>query len=138
MAGPRDVTSPDPEGSTMPCGVDSHVEQVHHQLKRYVSTLFQILEIDQRLLLARGMPNCLRGALHIPRRCSTLDQANRGRNGVLYLAISPIAVNSILVWEDQGVRKIVYYTNRLLKDMETCYSRMEKVIYALLTSSCWF
>lgn len=53
----------------------------------------------------------------------------------LYLAISPIAVSSTFVQEDKGTQKPMYYTSRLLKDMETCYPRMEKVVYALLISS---
>lgn len=53
----------------------------------------------------------------------------------LYLVISLVAVSSILV-RKYGVQKLVYYTNKLLKDVETQYPKME-VAYALLISSRW-
>lgn len=53
----------------------------------------------------------------------------------LYLAISSVGVSLVLVRENEGVQMPIYYTNRLLKDVETYYPKIEEVTYALMISS---
>lgn len=54
----------------------------------------------------------------------------------LYLA-SSVMVSSILIQEVEDMQKPVYYTNKLLKDVETRYPRIEKTTNSLLISSRW-
>lgn len=54
----------------------------------------------------------------------------------LYLVISLVIVSSVLIQDDEGIQKLMYYTSKLLKDAETEYLKME-VTYALLISSWW-
>ena len=52
----------------------------------------------------------------------------------VYLAVSPTAVSSVLVREEGTVQSPIYYISKLVKDAETRYTRIEKIILALLTS----
>lgn len=52
-----------------------------------------------------------------------------------YLATYPVMVSSILIREEEGMQKLMYYTSKLLKDAKTYYPRMKKVAYTLLISS---
>ena len=49
----------------------------------------------------------------------------------LYLAVFDTAVSAILVREDEGVQKPVYYVSKSLIDAQTRYTRIEKLISAL-------
>lgn len=52
----------------------------------------------------------------------------------LYLAASLEVVSSILVQvDDKGLRKTIYYTNRVLYDVETRYSKSKKIVFALIS-----
>jgi hypothetical protein len=53
----------------------------------------------------------------------------------LYLAISPSAVSSVLVREESGVQKPVYFTSKALHGAEGRYPRIEKLAFALITSA---
>lgn len=50
----------------------------------------------------------------------------------LYLAISPVAMSSVFIREEDGVWKPIYYINQILKDAKTWYSKMEQVAFTLL------
>lgn len=45
------------------------------------------------------------------------------------------AVEAVLVKEDEGGQKPIYYVCQVLKDAETRYSHVEKFAYALVTAS---
>ena len=53
----------------------------------------------------------------------------------LYLAVSPHAVNSALVREEGKVQKLVYYTSRALRGAKGRYQMIEKLAFALITTS---
>nr|XP_023900876.1 uncharacterized protein LOC112012715 [Quercus suber] len=53
----------------------------------------------------------------------------------LYLAVSPHAVSSALVREEEKVQKPVYYTSRALRGAEGRYPLIEKLAFALITAS---
>ncbi|XP_073118051.1 uncharacterized protein [Elaeis guineensis] len=54
----------------------------------------------------------------------------------LYLATSPEAVSSVLIWENENrVHQPVYYVSKVLHEAETRYSRAEKMIFALVISA---
>ena len=53
----------------------------------------------------------------------------------MYLAVSLTIVSSMLVREEGTVQRPIYYTSKLVKDAETRYTRIEKIILALLTSA---
>ena len=58
-----------------------------------------------------------------------------GEEMYLYLAVSPHAVSSALIKEEGKVQKLVYYTSRALKGAEGQYPMMEKLAFALITTS---
>lgn len=53
----------------------------------------------------------------------------------LYLAVSPSAVSSVPIREDQRVQKPVYFSNRALCEVEEQYPRIEKLAFALIVSA---
>ena len=56
----------------------------------------------------------------------------------LYLVTSTEAVSSVLVQEDENrIQWLIYYTSKVLHNTEVRYSRVEKMIYALIILSQW-
>ena len=53
----------------------------------------------------------------------------------LYLAVTPHAVSSALIREEDKVQRPVYYTSKALKGAEGRYPQMEKLAFALITAS---
>jgi hypothetical protein len=53
----------------------------------------------------------------------------------LYLALSPSTVSSILIREDEGVQKSVYFISMALQGAEEWYPRIEKLVLALVVSA---
>ncbi|KAK3035593.1 hypothetical protein RJ639_033185 [Escallonia herrerae] len=58
-----------------------------------------------------------------------------GEDLFLYLSISEVAVSTILIWEEEGKRRPVYYISKVLQDVETRYPRIDKVALALVISA---
>ena len=52
----------------------------------------------------------------------------------LYLAVSNVAMSVVLVREEEGNQKSVFYTSKMLLDAEIRYSAMEKIVLALVTA----
>lgn len=46
--------------------------------------------------------------------------------------MSPKAVAAVLIKEEHGMQKPIYYISHALKDAETCYPDVEKFMYALV------
>ena len=53
----------------------------------------------------------------------------------LYVVMSPHAVSSALIKEEEKVQKPIYYTSRALKEAEGQYPLMEKLAFALIMAS---
>ena len=53
----------------------------------------------------------------------------------LYLIISPTAVSSTLIREEDCVQLLIYYTSRALKGVEERYPPMEKLAFALIIAA---
>lgn len=64
-----------------------------------------------------------------------LSRPTEGEILYLYLAVSPSAVSSVLVREDSGVQKPVYFTSKALHGAEERYPRIEKLAFALIISA---
>ena len=58
-----------------------------------------------------------------------------GEELYLYLAMSPYLVSSTLIKEEWKMQKPVYYTSRALRGAEGRYPMMEKLAFALITTS---
>ncbi|XXG76112.1 hypothetical protein AAC387_Pa08g0535 [Persea americana] len=53
----------------------------------------------------------------------------------LYLAVSDHIVSSVLVREENGQQRPIYYTSKILLDAETRYLQLEKLALALVSAS---
>ncbi|KAK3007992.1 hypothetical protein RJ639_013768 [Escallonia herrerae] len=58
-----------------------------------------------------------------------------GEDLFLYLSISEVAVSTVLIREEEGKKKHVYYISKVLQDVETRYPRIDKVALALVISA---
>lgn len=53
----------------------------------------------------------------------------------LYLAASDKAVSAVLIQEDDGVQKPVYYVSKMLQGAEVRYTTLEKMVLALVNAA---
>ncbi|XP_030969728.1 uncharacterized protein LOC115990004 [Quercus lobata] len=58
-----------------------------------------------------------------------------GEELYLYLAVTPHAVSSALIREEDKVQRPMYYTSKALRGAEGRYPQMEKLAFALITAS---
>ena len=64
-----------------------------------------------------------------------LSPSQPGEEIFLYLAVSPAAVSAALIREEEKVQKPVYYASRALHGAEKRYPPMEKLAFALVTTT---
>ena len=64
-----------------------------------------------------------------------LSPSKLGEDLFLYLAVSPAAVSAALVRKEDGVKKPIYFTSRVLRGVEEKYTPMKKLAYALVTAT---
>jgi hypothetical protein len=64
-----------------------------------------------------------------------LSPSKQGEELYLYLAVSPTAVSSALIREEERRQFPVYYTSRALRGAEERYPPMEKLAFALVTAT---
>ena len=67
---------------------------------------------------------------------SLLSLAQLGEELFLYLAISPAAVSTALIKEEEKVQKPVYYASRALRGAKERYLPMEKLAFTLVMAAC--
>ena len=64
-----------------------------------------------------------------------LSPSQPGEELFLYLAVSPAAISTALIREEEKVQKPVYYANRALRGAEKRYPPIEKLAFALVTTT---
>ena len=64
-----------------------------------------------------------------------LSPSQPGEELFLYLVVSPVAVSTALIREEEKVQKPVYYASRVLRGAEKRYPPMEKLSFALVTAA---
>lgn len=61
-----------------------------------------------------------------------LSKPEKGDALYVYLGVAPAAISSVLVREESGIQKPIYYVSRALHDAELRYTPLEKTVYALV------
>ena len=64
-----------------------------------------------------------------------LNPSKLGEELYLYLAISQTAISTVLVREEDGSQRPVYFTSRALRGAEERYPQMEKLAFALIIAA---
>ncbi|KAK3018233.1 hypothetical protein RJ639_002767 [Escallonia herrerae] len=54
---------------------------------------------------------------------------------LIYLTVTEVAVSTVLIREEDGVQKPIYYVSKVLQDMETRYPKIDKIALALIISA---
>ncbi|KAK3016003.1 hypothetical protein RJ639_007032 [Escallonia herrerae] len=52
-----------------------------------------------------------------------------------YLSVTVVAVSAVLVREEDGVQRPIYYVSKVLQDVETRYPKFDKIALALIISA---
>ncbi|KAK0597939.1 hypothetical protein LWI29_030052 [Acer saccharum] len=63
-----------------------------------------------------------------------LSKPETGETLYMYLSVSEVATSSVLVRQEEGIHKPIYYTSKALLPAETRYSPVEKMALALITA----
>ncbi|KAK3000301.1 hypothetical protein RJ639_020950 [Escallonia herrerae] len=58
-----------------------------------------------------------------------------GEDLFLYLSVTEVAVSDVLVREEDGVQKPIYYVSKVLQDVEIRYPKIDKIALALIISA---
>lgn len=67
---------------------------------------------------------------------SLLSKPEEGKTLYLYLSTSSEVINLVLVREeDKGMQKPIYHASQVFHDIETMYSKIEKLIYTLIIAT---
>ncbi|CAH9057530.1 unnamed protein product, partial [Cuscuta europaea] len=61
-----------------------------------------------------------------------LSKPRAGETLFLYLGVSTSAVSSVLIREDEGVQKAIFYISKTLREAELRYSPIEKTVLAIV------
>ncbi|XP_048435482.1 uncharacterized protein LOC125475154 [Pyrus x bretschneideri] len=64
-----------------------------------------------------------------------LSKPEAAKNLYIYLSVLEVAVSSAIIQEELGAQLPVFYTSKALLDMETRYSKIEKLILALVVAT---
>ncbi|KAK0586692.1 hypothetical protein LWI29_010873 [Acer saccharum] len=64
-----------------------------------------------------------------------LSKPETGETLYMYLSVSKAATSSVLVRQEKGIQKPIYYTSKALLPAETRYSPAEKMALALITAA---
>ena len=64
-----------------------------------------------------------------------LSPSKPGEELSLYLAVSPMAINSALIREEDRIQLPIYYTSRVLRGVKGRYPLMEKLAFPLVTTA---
>ncbi|KAK3035116.1 hypothetical protein RJ639_032618 [Escallonia herrerae] len=54
---------------------------------------------------------------------------------LIYLSVTEVAVSTVLIREEDGVQKPIYYVSKVLQDVETRYRKIDKIALALIISA---
>ena len=64
-----------------------------------------------------------------------LSPSKPNKDFFLYLVVSPIAISSSLIREEERIQMPVYYTSKALKGAKERYLPIEKLAFALVTAT---
>ncbi|KAK3020962.1 hypothetical protein RJ639_046326 [Escallonia herrerae] len=55
-----------------------------------------------------------------------------GEDLLIYLSVTEVAVSTVLIREENGIQKPIYYVSKVLQDVETRYPKIDKIALALI------
>ncbi|KAK2998485.1 hypothetical protein RJ639_023954 [Escallonia herrerae] len=58
-----------------------------------------------------------------------------GEDLLIYLSVTEVAVSTVLIREENGIQKPIYYVSKVLQDVETRYPKIDKIALALIISA---
>ncbi|KAK3039603.1 hypothetical protein RJ639_029302 [Escallonia herrerae] len=58
-----------------------------------------------------------------------------GEDLLIYLSVTEVAISTVLIREEDGVQKPIYYVSKVLQDVETRYPKIDKIALALIISA---
>ena len=65
-----------------------------------------------------------------------LSKPKDGEQLFIYLVVFKVVMSIVFIWKEDSKRLLVYYVSKSLLDTKTCYTKLEKLVLALITASC--
>lgn len=62
----------------------------------------------------------------------SLSKPIEGEQLYIYLFVSSFAISLVLIQDDAGVQRLIYYMSKVLRDAKTKYAKMEKLVYIII------
>ena len=72
------------------------------------------------------------GTERLPRMDTIFVQTRNGQNLLMYLAVSKVAINGVLMRLEKEKELPVYCVSKMLLDPKTCYNSVKKICLALI------
>jgi hypothetical protein len=108
---------------------------VHFLLMGFTGEQVQPLGLIELPVIAKECEEAFNQFKRYLRSPLLLSRAIGGEILFLYLTVSPSVVNLVLIREDQGVKKPIYFTSRALHGAKEWYPQIEKLALALIVST---
>ncbi|XP_026396952.1 uncharacterized protein LOC113291656 [Papaver somniferum] len=96
---------------------------------------FNILKKGTKFVWTEECDKALQSIKNCLMNLSIMQKAILGEELLLYLASKPSALSAVLIHVDQGVEKPIYYISKAYNSAEINYSKIEKLIPALVYAS---
>ena len=96
---------------------------------------FQLLRKSSKFQWTSDCDRALQEPKHYLSSPPLLSTPTQGEVLYLYLAVSNHAVNSVLIREENGQQRPIYYKSKILLDAETRYLQLKKLSLALVNAS---
>ncbi|KAK0593729.1 hypothetical protein LWI29_009556 [Acer saccharum] len=112
----------------------SIAKQIHSQVNRQMPTIFQSFKKGKGIEWNEDCEKAFQ-ALKDYRTGTLLSKPETGETLYIYLSVSETATSSVLVRQEDGIQKPIYYTSKALLPAKTRYSPAEKMALALITAA---
>ncbi|CAA7059312.1 unnamed protein product [Microthlaspi erraticum] len=111
------------------------IEQIHLALNRQMSPLLPMLRSNKKFEWDEKCEDAFKQLKEYLTTPPILVKPEEGETLFLYIAISSTAVSGVLVREDRGEQRPVFYVSKTLNDAETRYPTLEKLALAVVISA---
>ena len=141
-ANPKQITAildfPSPENSREVQRLTSRIAALNRFISRSTDKCLPVYDLLRGNKKFIWNERCKEAFEQLKRYLTTppvLAKPDKGDTLYLYIAVSDAAVSSVLIKEDRGEQRPIFYTSQRMTDAETRYSTLEKMALAVMTSA---
>ncbi|CAH9069202.1 unnamed protein product [Cuscuta europaea] len=112
-----------------------HLAALNRFLSRSAERALPFFQIMRKANSFKWTTECQEAFDELKRYLSSppvLSKPKAGETLFLYLGVSTSAISSVLIREDEGVQKAIFYISKTLREAELRYSPIEKTVLAIV------